>query len=92
MKLAVIALLGFSASAYAAETATCDTGLWGAQCNNVCVGCDAAGCDVSGKCTSGNCEEGFQNEGGLCKAKCFGGVGGCAEGGECVAPNYSQCF
>ena len=89
MKLAVIALLGFSASAYAAE---CDTGLWGAQCNNVCVGCDATGCDVNGKCTSGTCAEGFQNEGGLCKAKCFGGIGGCAEGGECVAPNYSQCF
>jgi len=88
MKLAVIALLGFSATAFAA---TCDTGLWGENCSNVCVGCDAKGCDSNGKCTSGNCLEGYQQNGDLCKPSCFGGLGGCAEGGECVAPNYCIC-
>jgi hypothetical protein len=87
MKLAVIALLGFSASALA----VCEVGLYGEQCNNVCVGCDETGCDVEGKCTSGKCEEGFSMDSGICKASCFGGFGGCAEGGECVAPNYCIC-
>jgi len=87
MKLAVIALLGFSASAYAA----CEVGLWGVNCNNVCVGCDDTGCDVEGKCTTGTCVDGFQAVDGICQASCFGGLGGCAEGGECVAPNYCIC-
>merc|ERR1711957_357170 len=62
MKLAVIALLGFSASAYAAA---CEVGLWGVNCNNVCVGCDDTGCDVEGKCTTGKCVDGFQAEEGV---------------------------
>merc|ERR1711957_1147128 len=76
MKLAVIALLGFSASAYVA----CEVGLWGVNCNNVCVGCDDTGCDVEGKCTTGTCVDGFQAVDGICQASCFGGLGGCAQG------------
>jgi len=93
----VILLVCLAASALAQDTA-CDTGLWGADCNNVCIGCEAndSCAKDTGVCDSGNCAEGYAVNSGtkLCEAKCFGKQGksaGCDNGGECVAPNYCIC-
>merc|ERR1712109_168381 len=86
------ATTGLAQEANAAVNA-CETGLWGADCNNVCIGCKAGeGCDDKGVCT-GDCAEGYAATSDGCKPTCFGvqGDAGCDNDGECVAPNYCIC-
>jgi len=96
---AVILLVCLAATTGLAEEAkaenACDLGLWGADCNNVCIGCKAGeGCDDKGVCT-GDCADGYKpaSNGKPCEPECFGvrGDAGCDNGGECVAPNYCIC-
>jgi len=91
---AVILLVCLAASSYAA----CNSGLWGDDCNNVCIGCpDGASCDQkTGACEGGICATGYKPSAsnGQCEAVCFGKQGknaGCDNEGECVAPNYCIC-
>merc|ERR1712004_149476 len=93
---AVILLVCLAATSFAADDG-CDKGLWGENCNNVCIGCpDNAACNnVTGVCANDICADGYKlngNEG--CQPTCFGKTGkfaGCDNGGECVAPNYCIC-
>jgi len=84
----------------AATSFACEQGLWGENCNNVCIGClDGATCDQkTGACSAveGNyCAAGYKNTAdNQCEPVCFGKQGknaGCDNGGECVAPNYCIC-
>ena len=86
--------------------ASCNLGYYGEKCNNACSdGCpiavtdnsDLTKCDKdTGACefVSGDaCKEGYtsSDDQKRCdQAVCFGNKG-CAEGGECVAPNYCIC-
>ena len=96
---AVILLVCLAANGLAQEAATdkCTTGLYGENCNNVCIGCkDNAGCDkTTGECANG-CAEGYKvsSKTKQCEATCFGvqGNAGCENDGECVAPNYRWVF
>lgn len=94
MRIAAVVLLGLSGLIIAQET--CPAGLYGEDCNNICVGCvDDKGCDKStGVCTTKQCAEGYEAvKDEVCQPKCFGSLGnaGCDNSGECVAPNYCIC-
>jgi hypothetical protein len=97
MRIAAIALLGLSAFANSQETEkACEIGLYGDNCNNVCIGCnDDIKCDKkTGACDDDKCVDGYQiASSGACVPECFGtqGAAGCDNGGECVAPNYCIC-
>jgi len=92
---AVILLVCLAATGLAQEAKTCPTGLYGENCNNVCIGCkDGQGCDQkTGACDDG-CADKYQiKSDGKCEPECFGqrGNAGCDNGGECVAPDYCIC-
>jgi len=92
---AVILLVCLAATGLAQEAKTCQTGLYGENCNNVCIGCKAdAGCNKDTGACDGGCAEGYEvTTAGPCEPKCFGvrGNAGCDNGGECVAPDYCIC-
>jgi len=98
---AVILLVCLAATSFAAEDGCETKGLWGENCNNVCIGClPGAGCSKNtGACNAdsdGNfCATGYkQASDKQCEPVCFGKQGkdaGCDNGGECVAPNYCIC-
>jgi len=104
MRIAAIALLGLSAFANSQDTKVetpvekCEAGLWGTNCNNVCIGCNVdVNCNKkTGACDDAKCVEGYDvqaSKDGKCVPNCFGaqGAAGCDNGGECVAPNYCIC-
>jgi len=92
---AVILLVSLAATGLAQDfkVSSCATGLYGKDCNNVCIGCkDNAGCNDEGVCN--DCADGYKaTNDGPCEPECFGkrGNAGCDNGGECVAPNYCIC-
>lgn len=91
---AVILLVCFAATSFAG---TCDVGLWGENCDNVCIGCKGeASCDQTTGVCSGVCADGYlpNQKTQQCEPTCFGKqgkFGGCDNGGECVAPDYCIC-
>jgi len=93
------ALLVLAATGYAA---TCETGLWGENCDKLCVGCqvaEGAARPLAVKTKENatrNSATGYQlANSGLCEPVCFGKAGknggGCDNDGECVAPDYCIC-
>jgi len=91
----LLVCLAATGLAQEAKSAGCSVGLWGENCNNVCIGCNAnEGCSQDKGACTGGCAEGYEvTSTQTCQPKCFGVLGnaGCDNGGECVAPNYCIC-